>query len=516
MKIKKIGAILAGAVMIGSAVAASGAWDPSEHEDFFINPDTGQPNAVIVVGANAAASDVTGAAWIAAEMGNMARRTVYTEKVGEYIFDENSEGWPNGSLVVPTEVVDGIPFGILDTLYYKDLDENETFSWGDVAEGLWINNEAWCDWPDIWIEGIEDSPIGYGALFQRYEPFVFLGKTYEPFDWDDESITFASIKNFPTHAIEMGTYTYNGYKVNFKDIDLHGDFVLIEITDLEGEKKEYILGSRDTVTLKDDEGNKLFKLWTKGIWLGQETTHAYIKVRTWSSYQTVDLPIYCLDDGVNYWNVDIVDEDPSNDSAALVMWFTGFVGYGNSMPPIERKYSIPIFDLTKVETLEFVDGSYITIDFDSEVCTEEPEDGFHLPCSTPYPPPTPVYWELQDVTFRQKTGVYEKEQIPVEISPMEWILNDDEVTIAHKLNYNLILVGGPGLVLQPNGESLPANTLTREIVENNLSAVDWYTATGVYEYIEDVYSDKDVIIVAGADRVATKNAVIALLTDLNA
>ncbi|RLF94334.1 S-layer protein, partial [Thermococci archaeon] len=63
MKIKKIGAILAGAVMIGSAVAA--AWDPSEDTDFFINSETGEPNSIIVVGANAAASDVTAAGWIA-------------------------------------------------------------------------------------------------------------------------------------------------------------------------------------------------------------------------------------------------------------------------------------------------------------------------------------------------------------------------------------------------------------------------------------------------------------------
>lgn len=89
MRVKKIGAILAGAVMIGSAVAA--AWDPSENKDFFVDPETGEPNAIVVVGANAAASDVTAGAWVAAQIGSMAYYEETTTDIETY---EWSSGAP--------------------------------------------------------------------------------------------------------------------------------------------------------------------------------------------------------------------------------------------------------------------------------------------------------------------------------------------------------------------------------------------------------------------------------------
>jgi len=497
MRIKKIGAILAGAVMIGSAVAA--AWDPSENEDFFIDPDTGQPNAVIVVGANAAASDVTAGGWIAAQIGNMAYKTIETEIVGEYTWKdigltgEELHAWPPlTKYIISAEKPIGENLGHMSSLYWVDLDESKSHTEYDVHEWMRIRPGGFYE------EAItyDWSPIVYAAHFQLNKEFVFLGQTLFPIAVTEDSITCAVVNEHPIHAIEVGVYPYDGYIVNFKDIDLYGAKISITVTDLDGKKHSDILSVGENCTIEDSDGNLVFQLVLKDVFLGTSTEEAYIEVTTWSNYKEIELPIYCLTDGLNYWNVEFGRSTVAGYN--LNLWFAGFYGYSGSYPPIERTYSIPVFDITEVKDFDYVSGTYISVNFNSEISYEEGN----------------IIWTLDDVVTKQKTGKYEKIKIPVKIDPTQLVVNDDEVTIAHKLNYNLILVGGPGLVLQPNGESLPANTLTREIVENNLSEVDWYTTTGVYEYIEDVYSDKDVIIVAGADRAATKNAVISLLNDL--
>ncbi|AFL94488.1 S-layer protein [Thermococcus cleftensis] len=65
---------------------------------------------------------------------------------------------------------------------------------------------------------------------------------------------------------------------------------------------------------------------------------------------------------------------------------------------------------------------------------------------------------------------------------------------------NLILVGGP-----------VANSLTKYLVENNISKVDWYNSPGEIEYIEDALGGYDVVIVAGATRNETRVAAEALM-----
>ncbi|MGD2249245.1 MAG: S-layer protein, partial [Candidatus Methanofastidiosia archaeon] len=68
MKLKKIGAVLAGAALLGATLAGAAAQDVPPTE-FFIDPETGQPNVVIVVGSGAAAMDVVSATMLAAKIG---------------------------------------------------------------------------------------------------------------------------------------------------------------------------------------------------------------------------------------------------------------------------------------------------------------------------------------------------------------------------------------------------------------------------------------------------------------
>jgi S-layer protein (TIGR01564 family) len=65
---------------------------------------------------------------------------------------------------------------------------------------------------------------------------------------------------------------------------------------------------------------------------------------------------------------------------------------------------------------------------------------------------------------------------------------------------NLILIGGP-----------VANTIVEQLVENGISTADWAISPGGWELIEAPYGGCDILIVAGADRDATRAAVQYLI-----
>ncbi|NJE55156.1 S-layer protein [Thermococcus sp. 21S9] len=65
---------------------------------------------------------------------------------------------------------------------------------------------------------------------------------------------------------------------------------------------------------------------------------------------------------------------------------------------------------------------------------------------------------------------------------------------------NLILVGGP-----------VANSVTKYLVEHNISKVDWYNSPGDVEYLQKALGGYDVVIVAGATRNETRVAAEKLM-----
>ncbi|NJE06444.1 S-layer protein [Thermococcus sp. M36] len=65
---------------------------------------------------------------------------------------------------------------------------------------------------------------------------------------------------------------------------------------------------------------------------------------------------------------------------------------------------------------------------------------------------------------------------------------------------NLILIGGP-----------VANTITKWLVDQGISQVDWYNSPGDIEYLQDVFGNYDVVIVAGATRNETRAAAKKLM-----
>jgi hypothetical protein len=82
MKLRKIGAVLAGATLLGATLAGAVAAQDVPPTDFFIDPETGEPNVVIIVGSGAAAMDVVSATMLAAKIGTMT----YTQQTGEVTF----------------------------------------------------------------------------------------------------------------------------------------------------------------------------------------------------------------------------------------------------------------------------------------------------------------------------------------------------------------------------------------------------------------------------------------------
>jgi S-layer protein (TIGR01564 family) len=65
---------------------------------------------------------------------------------------------------------------------------------------------------------------------------------------------------------------------------------------------------------------------------------------------------------------------------------------------------------------------------------------------------------------------------------------------------NLILVGGP-----------VANSVTKYLVDEGKSKVDWYNSPGDIEYIPDAFGQYGAVIVAGATRNETRVAAEALM-----
>jgi hypothetical protein len=90
MKLRTVGSIMAGALMLGATLAGAVASADVPDKSWFIDPATGQPNVVIVVGAGANASDVVSASIIAGQVGNMAtiQTAQTTTKTASATFDK--------------------------------------------------------------------------------------------------------------------------------------------------------------------------------------------------------------------------------------------------------------------------------------------------------------------------------------------------------------------------------------------------------------------------------------------
>ena len=93
MKLRTVGSIMAGALMLGATLAGAVASADVPDKSWFIDPLTGQPDVIVVVGATASANDVVSASLISATIGNMAtvQKEKYTTKTASAEFDNMAE-----------------------------------------------------------------------------------------------------------------------------------------------------------------------------------------------------------------------------------------------------------------------------------------------------------------------------------------------------------------------------------------------------------------------------------------
>lgn len=123
----------------------------------------------------------------------------------------------------------------------------------------------------------------------------------------------------------------------------------------------------------------------------------------------------------------------------------------------------------------------------------------------------PVYFSVEVITACDKKGIHyetllnvqNREIILSDIEETGLVMLDTEIDFTSwKLacNYNLILVGGP-----------VANIIVKQLVSEGISTVDWLTSSGEWEYIRAPYDGCDILIVAGADRDATRAAVLEII-----
>ena len=682
MRVKKIGAILAGAVMIGSAVAA--AWDPANDKDFFVDSETGEPNAIVVVGANAAAMDVTAGAWVAAQIGSMAyyedvtvtpitgewsSTAPYTDDQGDNLVNQNDNGSNNADVILLGETsgyfnilgVSYPPYDEIDTLWWEDANENDVLDSDEKREEIYVNLTH--DWQYVLdsngsvvyliypivpagpvygfeyrviLEHFPDTIIWFGGQFNDIPYYLyedannikFLCDYYDllgiGFDDDVGNYVYYGTPHWSEDECRDDekwifhtgdTKDFYGWEITLDDVNIYEnkaqwlikgpndeeacEYIVVlsqwwpdltrenpytgadDIATYEamlqgvGHRQAYemlrresegylqrdgypFFGQRcyasiqikeceyDVIGITDDicdiEDVTIFALDTVKIFVGAEGNNkAVARLYALEDYGIIHDAVCiqpCGPEGYQ-WRLDVVPAgtwdieygDYTNTYYCPLLMYDDYdAGRNDGIRDFQDGVLEAFLSLKLMNVIDIrVCGSSQTIPL---CCWDMPQcgvDDYWVNTGD-----APVYIELtiddaDDLTHTNLVveggfsvthysgETVTTEIVKVDIDPMAIVVNDDEVTDTMKATSNLVLVGGPGLVVCVGATPQVANTLTQDLVDQGLSVVDWAASTGEYEYVADAFAEgKDVVIVAGADRDATRHAVELLLNDLTA
>jgi len=187
MKLRTIGAVLAGAAMIGATVAGAAAAADAPAKSWFIDPATGQPNVTVVVGAQANASDVVSASLIAAAVGNMATveetasttktASVKWEKVGEYMYPDNY--YP----MYAEYNTSYCTAGKYPATYWVDFELYSNMYW-ETAENYWPHKD-YDTYVQIAMPTDVRNPGGTGALVAKGLNTLWFSNSNK--EWDSKN-----------------------------------------------------------------------------------------------------------------------------------------------------------------------------------------------------------------------------------------------------------------------------------------------------------------------------------------
>ena len=277
------------------------------------------------------------------------------------------------------------------------------------------------------------------------------------------------------------TYTFGDYKVTVLDIDVYDDKALYQVDGPEGS---------ELVILDADEGPKSKVLFDGGVMLTLKDTFVGIE-GTLIAYTEINTNLEGYKSG---------DEFIDN-------WIINFGIKDNKLMNITLTNDEPL----EANTIELFD--MFKIDYVADIYKNEcgGTDCAAMEAWVVIDPIEPE-WETTEVEIGGELDDYIVEGVvtepvkTIEITEItEPITVLDEEVDLNAVDSNLILVGGP-----------VANAITKYLVDQGLSTVDWENSDGEFEYLEDVFGEYDVLIVAGKDRYATREAAKELMQYLAA
>ena len=275
---------------------------------------------------------------------------------------------------------------------------------------------------------------------------------------------------------------FDGYKIKAVDISVSpSNKALFEVTAPDGRSDLIIISTDEgNVDISDksdkfEPGEVVLKLDDTFIGI-DENLIAQLEVRT----NVVE--VHSGEQLVSGWKVNFHIEDDK------VKWITltNKDDLKGSKLDILGKYimcyKVEDHTLTKDDTKYYAAKAYIVVKPSEPIIkTKELKVGDEL-----------EGWTIEEI----KGGTYTEVTVMHPTEPITYL--DTEIDLEN-IDSNLILVGGP-----------VANAITKYLVDNGYSTVDWYNSAGDIEYIED-FNGFGILIVAGKDRYATREAAKKLM-----
>ncbi len=563
MKVRKIAALAVGAAMVGATLGYANAALPGK--EFFVKD--GMPNVKIVVGANAPSTmDVASAADVALAIGSLLYTSEEVEASGvSVVVKRETTQYPDpipvysnlykDTGVDPNTTNEELSDLSDDQFWWNGSAYNGAYSawdsWtpkfeGEIENMDRINGNAQIDWDftildielvdenqetiayppkeatlkipagnftvtlnyviqkwekntttlsDVWgsLDSTtetdtvvdDDNPGGYTAVDTVYDgvgegdTFTILGNSYYVLKLNatEESMTFG--KDHRETWFQLGDIKdYDGYKVKAVDISVNENRALVEVTSPEGVDQLVILNKNEE---KDVFGDGGIILTLTDTFVGIDgNLIATIKVVT--NQKTVKTG----DELIPGWEVGF---EFSADGKIVTVTLTNKNDLEGKELDILGKYKM--YYKSEVYTKDVDDDDKEEYAVKSYIVVEPVEKTWE-------PKELKVGDEFEGWTIEAIKGeAYTKVTPMVPTEPITVL--DTEVDV-NAVDSNLILVGGP-----------VANAITKYLVDQGLSTVDWENSEGDLEYIEDAFGTYDVLIVAGKDRYATREAAKELM-----
>ncbi|MPW39543.1 S-layer protein [Thermococcus sp. 101 C5] len=564
MKVRKIAALAVGAAMVGATLGYANAALPGK--EFFVKD--GMPNVKIVVGANAPSTmDVASAADVALAIGSLLYTSEEVEASGvSVVVKRETTQYPDPIPVYSNLYEDTGVDPNTDNEELSDLaDDNFWYngsadayngaysawdSWmpkfeGEIENMDQINGDAQVDWDfeilDIELVDENQETITYPpkeATLKIPAGNFTVTLNYAISKWEKETVTNSTIwgsldqtKTTDTVVDDDQPEGYNFVETVYDGVDEGDTFTILGNT-------YYVLklnATEGSMTYGKDHGEVWFRLGDIKDYDGYKVKAVDISVNENRALVEVTSP-----EGVDQLVILNKDEekDVFGDGGIILKLTDTFVGIDGNLiatikvvtnqktvktgdeliPGWEVRFDFSGGKIVKVTLTNKNDLEGKELDilgkykmyYKSEVYTKDVDkDGKEEYAVKSYIVVEPVEktWETKELKVGDEFEGWTIEAIKGEaytkVTPMvpaEPITVLDSELDLNAVDSNLILVGGP-----------VANAITKYLVDQGLSTVDWENSDGDLEYIEDAFGTFDVLIVAGKDRYATRDAAKELM-----